>query len=186
MKRGEAFPSRWLAQGDLSSPVIATIDAVRNETIPGDNEDADKPVLYFKNDQLKKMILNSANWTTLESAFGDESDNWSGKQIEVYVDPSIMFGKKRVGGVRIRVPSQSARPSPAPAGNGLFTWPQARSAIEAAGLQSADFVAHMKQLGHTGWNPVRDTPTAKDFIAQNQGGSDLEAELATEGQEIPF
>lgn len=104
MKRSDAFPSRYISKEDVATPIRATIDTVRFDTIKGDTADEDKPVIYFR-DGVKPMILNNTNWMTIEDAYGPESDNWTGKTIELYCDPGVMFGGKRVGGVRVRVPN---------------------------------------------------------------------------------
>lgn len=108
MKRSDAFPSRYISKDDVQNPIIAVIDTVRFDTIKGDAGDEDKPVVYFR-DNVKPMILNNTNWMTIEDAYGQESDDWTGKQVEMYCDPGVMFGGKRVGGVRVRIPKGAAK-----------------------------------------------------------------------------
>ena len=57
----------------------------------------------------KPLILNKANDDTLCEAFGDEDEAWDGKTAELFVDKSITFAGKRVGGVRIRIPAERVR-----------------------------------------------------------------------------
>lgn len=123
MKRSDAFPSTYLAKEDVPDPVTAIIADVSREPIRNENCGTDdKPVVTFEHDQLKAMILNQVNWQTLEDAYGEDSDDWRGKPVEVYVDPSVMFGGRRVGGVRVRVPSnQPSRPINGRQGNGRPT-----------------------------------------------------------------
>ncbi len=52
----------------------------------------------------QKVVLNKTNTGTLIDAFGDETDDWIGQEIEAYFDPDVTFGGKRVGGLRIRIP----------------------------------------------------------------------------------
>jgi hypothetical protein len=108
MKRSDAFPSRYISKDDVQNPIVAVIDTVRFDTIKGDGGDEDKPVVYFR-DGVKPMILNNTNWMAIEDAYGAESDDWTGKQIEMYCDPGVMFGGKRVGGVRVRVNKAAAK-----------------------------------------------------------------------------
>lgn len=108
MKRSDAFPSRYISKDDVQNPVVAIIDTVRFDTIKGDSGDEDKPVVYFRGD-VKPMILNNTNWMTIEDAYGQESDDWAGKPIEMYCDPGVMFGGKRVGGVRVRIPKVNGK-----------------------------------------------------------------------------
>ena len=120
MKRSQAFPSKYLSKDDITSPVVATISDVVMETFTSDDEEKTKSVMYFVGAN-KPMVINVANWMTVESLYGDDSDEWIGKTIEIWVDPSVMYGKKRVGGLRLREPAHNngngAAPKPIPAEN---------------------------------------------------------------------
>ena len=111
MKVGDAFPSKYLKTSDLGGrSVKVTIAEVMLEEV-GEERD-EKPILYFKG-KKKGVVLNVTNATVLEEAFGDEMDDWTGKEIEIYNDPSIMFGKKKTGGIRVRVGAKPEPPPPA-------------------------------------------------------------------------
>lgn len=113
MKRSDAFPTKYLSKDDIKSPTIGAIERVVNETL-GQGEDQEiKPVMYFSSGIEKPMVINATNWINVEAAYGDESDNWTGKPIEVWVDPSVSFGGKRIGGLRLRQPAQHAAPTTA-------------------------------------------------------------------------
>lgn len=67
-----------------------------------------KWVLSF-NEIDKPMVLNSVNGQLIAQITGSEdSDGWTGAQIELYNDPNIMFGGKLTGGIRVCAPG--ARP----------------------------------------------------------------------------
>jgi hypothetical protein len=104
MKRSNAFPGNYLAKDDVLDPLIVIIDAVNLEPVKCEHGDENKPVMRFQHEQLKPLIVNQVNWQTLEDAHGEDSDGWIGKPVEVYCDPSVMFGGRRVGGVRVRIP----------------------------------------------------------------------------------
>ncbi len=104
----EMYPSKWLSKDDVPTPTRAVISRVTREEIKGDNGDELKNTLYFQGDTLKPMILNRGNAETLCLLYGDDSVGWHGRPIEVYVDPSVMFGGKRVGGLRLRAPAGGA------------------------------------------------------------------------------
>lgn len=115
LKRTDVFKSNYVGQADLDHPVIVKIADAQIEQINGDDGKEEKAVLHFERDKIKPLILNSGNWATIEAAYGEDSDNWIGKEIEVYVDPNVMYGKKKVGGVRVRIPSGAGSPAaPAP------------------------------------------------------------------------
>jgi hypothetical protein len=46
---------------------------------------------------------------------GDDYDEWVGKRVTLYVDPSVTFGGKIVGGIRPRLNATPPAPQPAPA-----------------------------------------------------------------------
>lgn len=114
MKRTDAFPSKYLSKTDVNPPIIATIKTVEIEDVGGEGNKETKPVIFFRGD-VKPMILNNTNWLIIEESHGADTDDWIGKQIEMYFDPSVMYGGKKVGGVRVRIPAAGAVQAPAPA-----------------------------------------------------------------------
>ena len=162
MKRSDAFPSSYLAKDDLPQPpgtARGTIEDVRIETMPGDNKD-EKPVMYFKNGSLKPFVLNQTNWTIIEEVYGDDSDNWRGQTIELYVDPNIMFAGKRTGGVRVRV---SGMMNPGP---DTWTLQEALDRCGQAGVDKEQLKAACVEGGFKGWNPAGCTPIAQRLIRE--------------------
>lgn len=118
MKLNDMFPSNYLKKEDVPYPVVATIKTIAQEEIRGDGGKESKWVLYFATG-LKPMILNKGNAEMIGELYGDDPSAWVGKSIEVYTDPSVMFGGKRVGGVRVRQPSNNPfHGSPATSHNG--------------------------------------------------------------------
>lgn len=74
------------------------IDHVTVESING----KDKPVAYLK-DIEEGMPLGAENLEELISLTKtEEMDDWRGVKVEIYVDPSVKFEGRRVGGVRLR------------------------------------------------------------------------------------
>lgn len=104
MKRTQAFPGKFLAQDDVAEkPLVAKIDkAIREEVGDGENTET-KTTLHFL-DGIKPIVLNGVNWDTIESMYGDDSDLWHGKEIEIYRDPTVRYGNKVTGGIRVRKP----------------------------------------------------------------------------------
>lgn len=114
MKRSEALPSKYLSKEDLDKPILVTIANVHMDYVEGSERSEDKPVMTFK-EKIKPMILNHTNWSVLEEVVGsDDSDDWIGQKIVVYHDPSVMFGGKRVGGIRLRAPKNVKQHEPEP------------------------------------------------------------------------
>jgi len=97
--------SKYLKKEDIPSPINTSILWIKEEevTAPGKGTET-RLVLYF--DGLKKgLVLNTANAEALAEITGtDDCEKWSDTPIQLYVDPDVTFGKKKVGGIRIRKP----------------------------------------------------------------------------------
>ena len=117
MRRAEAFPSRFLSQANVPEPIIATIASVWQEELQNNDGRKMKNVMGFIEKNLKPMVVNTMNWDILEATYGD-SDDWRGKPVEIYVNPDVMMGTRRVGGLRVRIPAPrngaAAKPAPKP------------------------------------------------------------------------
>lgn len=172
MKRTDAFKSNYLGQGDIERPTIGVIQAVGIESLNGDGGKEDKPVVHFSNG-VKPMILNLINWQTIEDAYGDDSDSWIGKRIELYVDRNVMFGNKKVGGVRVRLPMNGASAN--------MSFDQAVIACREVGISKEQMIAHLKQHGQNSYNPARDTATIRALIDTADAGQPVPTE-----EEIPL
>ena len=107
--------SKYLAKDDVgASGLILTIRGFKIEAIEGDGEIEDKAVLYFAED-VKPMVLNRTNSQLLGAATRAKTAGESiGKTIIVYNDPTVSFGGKITGGLRIRTHIEEA-PRAAPA-----------------------------------------------------------------------
>jgi hypothetical protein len=95
--------SKYLAKGDVGEDgLILTIKGFRMETLEGDHGDEDKMVVHFQGD-VKPMVLNRTNAQLIAVATGaSKAGDAVGKQVVVYNDPTIAFGGKITGGLRIR------------------------------------------------------------------------------------
>jgi hypothetical protein len=105
MRHHERFPPRFLSQEDFHKPRTLTIQSFGTEEIKSDDGPVDKFILYFEEIEDRGFVVNSINSQILEKLYGDDED-WIGKQIEVWTDPTVAFGKKVTGGLRLRQPSQ--------------------------------------------------------------------------------
>ena len=124
MKKDEALPGAFLTKEHFPNPTLVTIDSVVMESVKSDHgPDKDKPVMYVKNpsngelDTSRGIILNVGNWDVCERITQQpDADDWVGAQIVVYVDPEVMYGRDKVGGLRIRAkyPAAAAEEQPPP------------------------------------------------------------------------
>ena len=99
MNINSAFPSKYIKASDLNgSSVKVTIREVRME----DLGDESKPVAYFEN-KSKGLVLNITNSRLIAERLGGETDDWIGKDIEIYAD-KVPFQGRIVDAVRVRPP----------------------------------------------------------------------------------
>jgi hypothetical protein len=96
--------SRFLKKSDLgdSEERTFTIEGFSEDNVGTKEEPDVKPLMLFREID-KPMVMN---WTNLQLAavfFGTEAyDEWTGKRITVWFDPTIAFGNKLVGGLRLK------------------------------------------------------------------------------------
>lgn len=93
-----------LKQHDVPTATLVTV----TDTSSVDFEDPPetKMVLHFA--ELEKgLVMNKTNISVAIATFGSsDTSQWKGKQIILYADPSISFGGKVVGGLRLRPMSE--------------------------------------------------------------------------------
>lgn len=112
-----AFGS-YLKQEDLQGRAVrAVIGSVDVEDVK-DNESGrneKKLVMHFVGKD-KALILNRTNCEALEAICGsDDYASWAGHQVVLFTDPTVKFGGKTVGGLRIRAATNgTAAPAPPP------------------------------------------------------------------------
>ena len=96
--------STYLTQQDVNKLSTeerrVTIDHVEAKMV-GKDKDL-KPVTYFKT-LGKGLVTNMTNREKIAEIRGSKvMDDWPGTRIELYVNPDIGFGGKRMGGIRVR------------------------------------------------------------------------------------
>lgn len=107
MRVSEAFPSNYLRAVDLQDRTVrVTIDKITMEDIGGES----KLILYFEGKE-KGIVLNKTNANAISFAYGDDTDNWQGGELDIY--PTMVdFQGKQVAAIRVKVPPR--RPQQAP------------------------------------------------------------------------
>jgi len=95
--------SKYLSKSDVTEDgVILTIKGFRMETLKNDDGEEDKMVLHFV-EAVKPMVINRTNAQLLGVATGCKTaGDARGKKIVVFNDPTVGFGGKITGGLRIK------------------------------------------------------------------------------------
>lgn len=107
MTKSQAFPSTLLKVEDLAGkPVTLTMDHVELQELQGDRGKETKPILSFRKTD-KKMVVNSTNWNTISSLYGEESDNWVGQRITL-VPREVDFKGKMTMAIRVSIKKPDA------------------------------------------------------------------------------
>ncbi len=104
MKISEAFPSNFLKAQDLNGHVCkAVIADIKVQDVGGQGRAEDhKPVLLLQG-KTKGIVLNKTNATILSEAYGDETEQWRGKPVEITPEQTTFQGRL-VPCIRLRVP----------------------------------------------------------------------------------
>ena len=71
-------------------------------------EKTSKPVLFFI-EETRGMVLNKTNAGMIAHIYGNSTDAWLGKPIQLHVEP-VAFQGKIVDAIRVRVPTAPAAP----------------------------------------------------------------------------
>lgn len=103
MKISAMLPSTYLKQDDIDQPYIVTVKKLEYKNIAKDDDTPERKWLVHFAEFDKAMVLNSTNIQLLAKACkSEETDDWIGQEVIVYTDPSISYGGKVTGGLRIR------------------------------------------------------------------------------------
>jgi hypothetical protein len=102
MNVDELRQSRFLTKQDVEEPLRATIDRVKKQNVAPFGEEPKNKWCVFFDDGIKPLVLNSTNGELIAKVLGSRNtDDWAGKEIEIYFEPNVSFGGKLVGGIRV-------------------------------------------------------------------------------------
>jgi hypothetical protein len=90
--------------GDLVF-TVTSVDRVVFEARNGQPAEQ-KWALTFEGDPPRRFTLCKTNLALMAKFFGKRTGAWVGQRIELYLDESISFGGRLVGGTRIRLPKR--------------------------------------------------------------------------------
>ena len=111
MKMTDLYPSNYLKADDLANRTVrATVAKLDLEEIGQDK--TLKPILRFVGKD-KGLVLNKTNAALIASVYGDDSDAWIGKPIELY-PAQVSFQGKIVTAIRVSVPMAKKAQPPTP------------------------------------------------------------------------
>jgi hypothetical protein len=104
MRVAEQFPSKYLSADDLQGkPAVVRMGECINELLDGKN----KMILSFQG-RKKTMVLNKTNATKIADIYGEETEDWYDKVIELYT-AEVDFQGRTVEAIRVRAPRTETR-----------------------------------------------------------------------------
>lgn len=117
MELSQIFTGTTLKAADLQgrepTVTIATVEAKKFN-------DGNKIVITFQGKE-KAFVCNKTNANRIAYAYGTNTDNWIGQQIQLYTD-LVDFQGQTVEAIRVR-PPQKRQPQPSVAAGGFRTDP---------------------------------------------------------------
>lgn len=101
----EMKSSKFIKKEDVGDGALVTIKEVLQMNVAQEGAEEDLKWCIVFNESEKPMVLNSTNSHLIAKiANAEHTDGWTGKQIVLYNDPSVSFGGKITGGIRVRAP----------------------------------------------------------------------------------
>jgi hypothetical protein len=114
----EVYPSKYLSADDFGGiegrPALATISHATIEPM----DDGKQKINLHLREHKKSLILNKTNAATIAAYAGNDTDDWPGKQVVVFVS-MVDYQGKSVESLRVRQPKPQPKqqPAPSPAAN---------------------------------------------------------------------
>lgn len=92
MKISQTIVTSSYRASDFTHPITATIVEV------GEQRFDEQPRVYLLlGGHTKRLLLNRTNAMTLAHAFGDETDDWVGRRVRVWSEPTSFKGREVLG-----------------------------------------------------------------------------------------
>lgn len=138
---GQLGNSRFLKRADCAKGILLTVTGACQEELEQEGKPAEMHWCLTFAETDKLLVVKPVIGAQIAAALGSTmSDDWTGKRIVLFDDPTVMMGRKIVGGVRARAPKNQqpvtgaarpgvAHPDPDPASTARQF---ARSAVRPA------------------------------------------------------
>jgi hypothetical protein len=95
------YQSYFKADNLRAGPLTLTIKSVGVEKISPQSDDT-SPVLWVIEDK-RGVVLNKTRYEQIAEIFGSpDTDKWIGNKVVAFLDPSVKFGGKKVGGIAFK------------------------------------------------------------------------------------
>ena len=114
MKAGAMVPSKYLKSDDIEGDEVVTISKIGQVNVGKDGAEDMKWAIRF-NEKDRPFVLNKTNITRIVKALKtDETEEWLGKKITLYVDHEVQFAGDVVSAIRVRATAPGPDPRKVP------------------------------------------------------------------------
>lgn len=105
----EMIESKYLKKEDVGDGKLMTISGFEKQNVAPQGEPAENKWTVYFDETSKPLVLNTTNLNLLSMICGsDNTDDWVGKKVVLFNDPSVSYGGKLIGGIRVRKPQGRA------------------------------------------------------------------------------
>ena len=118
MNVNELGSSDYLKQHDVVPDKLVTIASQEPKDMAPTGKPPEMKIILGFSELDKKLVCNKTNALIIAAIHReDDSENWVGKQVVLYFDPTVSYGGKITGGIRVRasragsVPATDAPPA---------------------------------------------------------------------------
>ena len=79
-----------------------TIKKVVKDSILSEGDEVEKWFMYFE-EVSNPLVLNKTNAEEVENFLHiDDTDDWPGMKVNIFIDPNVQYKGKKIGGIRLR------------------------------------------------------------------------------------
>jgi hypothetical protein len=105
--------AQYLKKEDLPDAVDTELLWVKEEKVTAPGKGAKTRLVAYFDRLTKGLVLNTENCLKLAEMTGtDDPNEWKDVALQLYVDPDVTYGGKKIGGIRIRKPVPVPVPVP--------------------------------------------------------------------------
>jgi len=107
--------AQYLKKEGLPDPVDTELLWVKEQKVTPPGKDTKTRLVASFEGLAKGLVLNAANSEILAEITGTVDPNeWKDIPVQLYVDPDVKYGGKKIGGIRIRKPVTVPVSNPVP------------------------------------------------------------------------
>ena len=104
-KISEMRESKFLKKEDVGNGALMTITGCEQHNVAKEGAGIEMKWSLSFAETDKPLVLNSTNLQLCAQICGsDDTDDWNGKKIVLYTDPTVSYQGKVIGGIRVRAP----------------------------------------------------------------------------------